>query len=504
MPIAGLISKTGSDVSDQIRQMLSMMNHHALAKTYIAVGNSLTLNDEVHVVPSQTTERDKAIASCGFTVGIKSHIQPIYNFKDKFLIAFEGRLYGTTCNAHIHTETFKTNSSIHEVASLFENKVTDDDGVTIASVSEAITRLHGSFSLAILDGRRITVARDVLGVEPLYWGENERYSGFASERKALWNIGITTVTAVPPGHVAVIMNKTRLQRRAMTLQRPPIFDISLRDAAQKLKTLLQRLVKAYLQDSGEVGIFFSGGVDSSLVTKCIIDQGVTPILYVAGFEDSHDLDAAEHSAEELGCPLHETIISLDEAENYIRKVIYAVEEDDLMKISIGLPLYVAAEAVMKDDVGRVFAGQGADELFGGYTRYCRILKQRGAVGLADALWTDVVHMADVNLQRDKGIALATNIELVLPFMNLEIIHVASSFPTRLKVESSQDALRKPVLRETARLFGLSEKITRRPKKAMQYGSGALKAIRRLAKIKGYQRPRDYVASVFCEVFAELH
>jgi len=173
-----------------------------------------------------------------------------------------------------------------------------------------------------------------------------------------------------------------------------------------------------------------------------------------------------------------------------------------LKISVGLPLYVAAEAAMRDGVGRVFAGQGADELFGGYARYCRIL-ERGAAELADALWTDVVHLADVNLQRDKGIALATNIDLVLPFVDLEVIHAGSSFPTRLKVESSQDSLRKPVLRETARLFGLSENITRRPKKAMQYGSGAHKAIQRLTKMRGYRRLSDYVTSVFRDVFAEL-
>jgi len=88
-------------------------------------------------------------------------------------------------------------------------------------------------------------------------------------------------------------------------------------------------------------------------------------------------------------------------------------------------------------------------------------------------------------------------------VDLEVIHAASSFPTRLKVESSKDTLRKPVLRETAKLFGLSENITRRPKKAMQYGSGAHKAIQRLAKMRGYRRPRDYVSSVLRNVFAKL-
>jgi asparagine synthase (glutamine-hydrolysing) len=482
--------------------MLSTMRHHARAKTSFAVGNSLMFNGEDHVIPSLTAGRDKAIGSCGFTVGIDSPVQRVCNFKGKFLLAIEGRLRGTDCDAHALTEPFKALSSAHEAASLFDDAVTNDDGIDAMSMSTVITQLRGSFSLAILDGRRITVARDVLGVEPLYWGENERYSGFASERKALWSIGITTVTAVPPGHIAVITNKTRIQRRAVALQRPTLVDISLGAAAQRLKGLLQRVVKGYLQDAGEVGVFFSGGVDSSLVAQCVMDQGATPVLYVAGFEDSHDVAVAEQAAEELGRPLRVTVISLDEAENYLRKVIYAVEEDDLMKISVGLPLYVAAEAAMRDGVGRVFAGQGADELFGGYARYCRIL-ERGAAELADALWTDVVQLADVNLQRDKGIALATNIDLVLPFVDLEVIHEASSFPTHLKVESSQDVLRKPVLRETARLFGLSDNIARRPKKAMQYGSGAHKAIQRLAKMRGYRRSSDYVTSVFWDVFKEL-
>jgi asparagine synthase (glutamine-hydrolysing) len=437
-------------------------------------------------------------------MSVMSPVQPVYNFKEKFFLAIEGRLCGTICDARVLKKPFTTLISVHDVASMFEDAVTEDDDTTVVSVSKAITCLRGSFSLAIMEGQRIIMSRDVLGVEPLYWGENEQYTGFASERKALWNIGITTVTAVPPGYVAVITNKTRLQRSAVTLQRPPIVDISLGDAAQTLKALLQRVVNAYLQDTGEVGVFFSGGVDSSLVTKCVMDKGVTPVLYVAGFEDSQDVDVAEQSAKELGCPLRETVISFDEAENYVRKVIYAVEEDNLLKIGVGLPLYVAAEAAMRDGMGLVFAGQGADELFGGYARYCHILEQRGPAGLTDALWVDVVHMADVNLQRDKGIALATNIDLILPFVDLKVIHVASSFPTSLKVESSRDTLRKPVLRETARLFGLSKNITRRPKKAMQYGSGAHKAIQRLAKMRGHRRPSDYLASIFRDVFAELH
>jgi asparagine synthetase B (glutamine-hydrolysing) len=502
LPIAGLISKTGSDVSDALRQVLSTMRHHPQAATSLAVGNRLTRNGEEHVVSSLPIGRDKALGSCGFSGAVDSPVQPIHSVGGKFLLAAEGQLRGVACAAPALSEPLSAWSSVYDATFLFDDAVTANDDADVVRLSGAMTRLRGSFALGLLDGRRITVARDVLGVEPLYWGENERYAGFASERKALWSLGVTAVTAVPPGHVAVITSKARRLRRVGALQRPPIVDISLGDAAQALKALLHRIVKMSLVGVGAVGVFFSGGVDSALVAKSVIDHGVTPVLYAAGFEGSHDVEVARQAADELNCPLHEAVLSFGEAEHYVRKVIYAVESEDFLTVSIGLPLYVAAEAAEKDGVGRVFAGQGADELFGGYARYSRVLQQEGAAALADALWADVVHLADRNLQRDKGVALATNIDLVLPFVDLEVIHLASSFPPHLKVASSQDTLRKPVLRAAARLFGLSENITRRPKKAMQYGSGAHKAIHRLAARSSYRRPRDYVASLFREVFPD--
>ena len=504
LPIAGLISKMGSDVSEPLRQMLATMQHPPQVAISLAVGDHLTRNGTTQIISSLLGGRDKAIGSCGFPMIDDAPVHPIRTVEGRFLLAVEGRPREVSDPPSPPSDRNTVWRRIHEAASSVNAAGTIRDETAVARLSAVMRRLRGSFAVGLLDGQRITVARDVLGVEPLYWGDNARYTGFASARKALWRLGIPVTPPVPPGHVLVITSRTRRLFRAVDLPRPPITNLSLEEAAQALMALLQRVVRASLHGSGGVGVFFSGGVDSALVAKCILVQEVTPVLYVAGFEGAPDLEAARQAADELGCPLRETVISLDEAELFLRQVISAVEQADVFAISIGFPLYVAAEATRMDGVRRVFAGQGADELFGGYARYPRILQRAGAAALADALWADVVHLADRNLQRDKGVALATSIDLVLPFMDLAVIHLASSLPLPLKIASSEDALRKPVLRETARLLGLSETITRRPKKALQYGSGAQKAIQRLAARRGYRRPRDYVTALFREVFPERH
>ncbi|KON30565.1 hypothetical protein AC480_00895 [miscellaneous Crenarchaeota group archaeon SMTZ1-55] len=96
--------------------------------------------------------------------------------------------------------------------------------------------------------------------------------------------------------------------------------------------------------------------------------------------------------------------------------------------------------------------------------------------LGDALWQDVLAVAAVNVQRDKGIAWGNRLDLVLPFLDLDVVRLG--------------------------LVGLSAAVAERPKKALQYGSGAQKAIRRIARRRGFRGAREYLAAVFRTVFHE--
>lgn len=289
----------------------------------------------------------------------------------------------------------------------------------------------------------------------------------------------------------------------MTLRKPGIVDIGLDAAAQKLKNVLQQVFETYLGGLSEVGVFFSGGIDSSLVAKIAGDMGLKVTLYTAGVEGSHDINVAEKSADELGYDHFMCSIPLSSVEEYISKIVYATEEEKLMTATVGLPLYAAAGLASIRDNRIILSGEGSDELFGGYTKYQRILQKNDHKRLDEEMWRDVLQMSEVNLQRDSAIAMANNIESLPLFMDMRVIELAMSFPTQFKVIDGMDMMRKHVLRKAAKLIGLPDSIVNLPKKAAQYGSGSNKALKILSIMRGYKHPQEYLKATFREVFRDL-
>jgi len=261
-----------------------------------------------------------------------------------------------------------------------------------------------------------------------------------------------------------------------------------------LKRRLRRL------QVNSVAVSFSGGLDSSLIAKAIEMLGVKVILYSVGLDGAHDIEAAENSASALGLPLQIRIISFDEVESYIFRVIYAIEESNVMKIGVGIPLYAVSELVNKDKMKVVLTGQGSDELFAGYDKYLKLLVNQGYGQLQNELWKDLTQMYHVNLQRDDAVAMANSVKFICPLLDLDLVNTAMSLPPQLKVEGSSDFLRKRVLRTVAQNLGLPECIVNRPKKSVQYGSGSDKAIRKFAKKKGFKHTKEFLNSVFQYIF----
>jgi len=181
-------------------------------------------------------------------------------------------------------------------------------------------------------------------------------------------------------------------------------------------------------------------------------------------------------------------------------VAYLVEEWDLMKVGVALPLFIACKEALSRGFRTLLAGQGSDELFAGYNRYLRTLRREGYEAVNTELWKDLLETHRVNLSRDSAVAAANGLELLLPYLDLKVINLAVSLPAQYKIEGGSDRLRKRVLRKAAELQGVPKEIANIPKKAVQYSSGADKAIRRLAKARGYGSVENYLRSVFNNVF----
>jgi asparagine synthase (glutamine-hydrolysing) len=349
---------------------------------------------------------------------------------------------------------------------------------------KAAPSIDGEYAFAYYDGSGLTLARDPVGIKPLFYGRNSGGFGFASEKKALLRIGITEARALGPGNIY----REGVECMATGL---PAYDPMMTDeneAAQALDEALSGSVRSRVHEKAAVA--FSGGVDCSLIGAI---SGLP--LCTVGMTDSYDVKAAKKAASLMGAENRHTIYEFDEKdlEEALPRVIYTVESADPMKVSIALPLFILAEKARSDGFKVLLSGQGADELFGGYARHEAAAKSGT---LPETLRHDLEHIAEVNLERDDAATMAHGVELRVPYLDMNVISVAMHTNPNLKVYSDgKDYIRKYVLRKMSEKY-LPREVSYAPKKAIQYGTSTQKALERLAAKSNFKGISDHLRSLY--------
>ena len=270
-------------------------------------------------------------------------------------------------------------------------------------------------------------------------------------------------------------------------------------AQEMIITTLSKSVKKYL--TPDCAVLFSGGVDSSLIAALAVRYVPEITLITIGFPGSNDVKWAPDAAQLLGVDnsLILKIIDLDDVESTIPCVMEALETADPMTISLGVPMYIACTEAKNRNTDLLLAGQGADELFGGYHRYKEIVKE-GASALHEAIAADVARLPRRDILRDNTVAEAAGIKLAAPFLDPDVVKLALSIPAASKVsEFGGELVGKYILRRAAESVVPAE-IAWRDKKAMQYGSGVWAALGKLARQAGFKKQdkgyiRKYLYSV---------
>jgi asparagine synthase (glutamine-hydrolysing) len=270
-------------------------------------------------------------------------------------------------------------------------------------------------------------------------------------------------------------------------------------ACEMIITVLSKSVKKYLVPN--CAVLFSGGVDSSLITALALRHVPEIPLITVGFPGSNDVKWASAAAQLLGVEnsLILKMIDLDDVRSTIPCVMEALETADPMTISLGVPLYIACTEAKNKNIDLLLAGQGADELFGGYHRYKEIA-QEGASALHEAIAADVARLPRRDILRDNTVAEVAGIKLAAPFLDPDMVELALSIPAELKVrEVGGELVGKYILRRAAESVVPAE-IAWRDKKAMQYGSGVWAAMGKLARQAGFKKQdkgyiRKYLYSV---------
>jgi len=507
--IAGIF---GENINSQLLQMLISMKHRGPDASGVFVDGKI----------SHGNLEDLTISSGNLGLGhnllsiVGSEVvQPLK--KGEIILVCNGEIYNYS---QLYSELknksgydFKTNSDSEVVLALIARYY---NGSLLETIPSVVEHLDGDYAFAVYDSKDLVAVRDPIGVKPLYYGDENGLFGFASERKALWAVGIDNPHSLPPSFMLhnqelVFLegrlswkdnfsnegsgNSFRDESKSVTsansvdsldninnsinnpIDNLPVNPINKEYFKNILKSYIQKSVKKRTIGLDKVGVLFSGGVDSTLLAVLCADLGVETDLYAVGSEGSQDLTFARKVAADIGLPLHIRMVDEEVVRKYTPCVLNAIEEWNIMKLGVGMTAYLAAEMAHKQGHRVILSGQGADELFAGYHRYIGFYQQKGEEAHED-LQGDVENLYHVNLERDDKVTMANSVELRVPYLDLQIINMAMNIPMQYKISGPDDRLRKCILREVASQLGVPPEIVKRPKKAAQYGSGIHKILKK--------------------------
>ncbi|GKS59318.1 asparagine synthase [Nitrospira sp.] len=403
-------------------------------------------------------------------VGPDTIAQPFQSCDGRLALIHNGEIYNyQKLRSLLHNDHHLASRSDSEIiVHLLEETY---EGDLLAAVRRVIGILDGMYALAVTDGHQVVVARDPVGKKPVYYIHNDGVTYFASEKKALWN-GKEEPTRLLPSTLLHLGPQGPSVADGFPLQLPQIDIVEFDEAVRLYRESIQRAVRKRLTGLEEpnLGVIFSGGVDSVLIAKLLQSEGKRITCYCVGTQDSGDIRSAAAVAKELNLPLKTWILDEDKVLALLPEIIRSVEESGLLQVEVAIPMYLAAKMAKDDEIRVMFSGQAADELFAGYAWYNHVVNL-GLLRLHEKLWEDINLLYNDTLEREDKLTMAHSIELRVPYLDVDVIRTAMRISPALKIQHQDDMMRKMVHRQAAFELGVPRDIAFRAKDPAQSGSG---------------------------------
>jgi len=241
----------------------------------------------------------------------------------------------------------------------------------------------------------------------------------------------------------------------------------------QLLTEIQNAVKESITEK-RIGIAFSGGVDSTLVSKICKELEFDITLLTIGFPDSHDIAFAKDVNEILNFTHEISKIDHDSFNEIASKINKKINTDNLSWNENCIAFYYVAKLANSLRIKIVVTANGIDELFCGYNAYREVI-EKGE--------DKVIELMNSKLDNEQKMMQAVNevtsefgVRIIQPLLSKEFIEYAKSIPVSEKITGKDDLMRKHIIRKLASKIGVPEISTNKRKKALQYGSLIHKAL----------------------------
>lgn len=499
--IVGILSKKGENVVPLVGSMLSCMINRGPDGAGIAANRRVVQSDsfsdlKYHKISGQSALGHVRLAIVGGTCGQ----QPFTSCNGRLTIEHNGEIYNykRIRKRLLKDHIFNTQTDSEVIVHLLEDHFKEGD--LLYAIKKTVAKLDGVYALVIKDEQTGTMAlvRDKMGVRQIYYGENDRLVAFASERKALWTIGMREPTnRVLPGCVVIIEPNGQL--REIQVSRPPVLPMrtvykTISSAVDAYERALLSSMKKRTQDFDKIGIIFSGGIDSVMIAWLAKKMVREVVCYTGGVHGSSDIVFARQIAKKLDLKLRVNELTNDEVEQLIPEIIDAIEDTNAGQIEVAIPVYAAVKLAHEDGINVMLTGQGADELFGGYPWYSKVLEKEGYQKLREHMTEDLLLLYRETLEREDKITMAHSIEMREPFLDMNVIRLSMQMDLKLNVKSAEDTFGKHIHRKLAQKLGIPRHIAYRIKEAAQHGSGMHIVVDAIARNHGFDEstiPKRY-------------